>query len=91
MQEELRRMIVSARKKAGLSQSDLATRLSRPQSFVSKVERVSDGSMWLNFSKLSTRLAMIQWFFLEDGAILSRRGSTVKTSNFRIADNPGVT
>jgi transcriptional regulator with XRE-family HTH domain len=32
-------MLVQARKDSGLTQVDLAARLSRPQSFVSKVER----------------------------------------------------
>lgn len=32
-------MLVVARKKAGLSQADLAEKLRRPQSFVSKFER----------------------------------------------------
>ncbi len=32
-------MLVEARKKAGLSQADLAEKLRRPQSFVSKFER----------------------------------------------------
>jgi transcriptional regulator with XRE-family HTH domain len=39
MLEQLRRMLVNARKKTGLTQVELASRLSRPQSFVSKVER----------------------------------------------------
>lgn len=32
------RMLVDARKKSGLQQTDVAKRLSRPQSYVSKVE-----------------------------------------------------
>jgi transcriptional regulator with XRE-family HTH domain len=39
MHEQLRRRLVNARKKAGLTQVELADRLTRPQSFVSKVER----------------------------------------------------
>jgi transcriptional regulator with XRE-family HTH domain len=38
MHEQLHRMLVDARKKAGLTQVDLAIRLSRPQSYESKVE-----------------------------------------------------
>lgn len=34
-----RSILAESRKKAGLSQAQLATRLSRPQSFVSKYER----------------------------------------------------
>lgn len=37
--EQFRLMLVRARKKAGLTQVQLADLLSRPQSFVSKVER----------------------------------------------------
>jgi len=37
--ERLRQLLVEVRKKANLTQEQLATRLSRPQSFVSKVER----------------------------------------------------
>ena len=37
--ERFRFLLVEARRAAGLSQADLAERLSRPQSFVSKYER----------------------------------------------------
>ena len=37
--ESFRALLVEARKKAGLSQAQLARKLSRPQSFVSKFER----------------------------------------------------
>jgi len=37
--DRLRHLLVAARKNAGLTQFQLAKRLSRPQSFVSKVER----------------------------------------------------
>jgi transcriptional regulator with XRE-family HTH domain len=37
--ESFRALLVEARKKAGLSQAQLAAKLSRPQSFVSKFER----------------------------------------------------
>lgn len=37
--ESFRGLLVEARKKAGLSQAQLAAKLSRPQSFVSKFER----------------------------------------------------
>jgi transcriptional regulator with XRE-family HTH domain len=37
--ESFRGLFVEARKKAGLSQAQLAARLSRPQSFISKFER----------------------------------------------------
>jgi transcriptional regulator with XRE-family HTH domain len=35
---ELRRLIIAARKKAGLTQLDVAARLGKPQSYVSTVE-----------------------------------------------------
>lgn len=37
--ERFRAMLVEARKKAGVSQTGLSAKLSRPQSFVSKFER----------------------------------------------------
>ena len=37
--DRFRRLLVEARKTAGLTQAELAARLSRPQSFVSKIER----------------------------------------------------
>lgn len=37
-QKELQRLLVDARKEAGLLQEDLAKRLEKPQSFVSKYE-----------------------------------------------------
>lgn len=37
--ERFRHLLVEARKASGLRQADLAARLSRPQSFVSKYER----------------------------------------------------
>jgi len=37
--DRFRQMLIEARKSAGLTQMDLAERLNRPQSFVSKFER----------------------------------------------------
>ncbi len=37
-QEQFCKLLVDARKKAGLSQQELAGRLKRPQSFVAKIE-----------------------------------------------------
>jgi len=37
--ERFRKRLIAARKAAGLTQTQVATRLSRPQSFVSKYER----------------------------------------------------
>lgn len=37
--DEFRRLLIQTRKDAGVTQVDLAKRLSRPQSFVSKFER----------------------------------------------------
>ncbi|MDK2742124.1 MAG: helix-turn-helix domain-containing protein [Nitrospira sp. BO4] len=37
--ESFRNILIEARKSAGLSQTELSSRLSRPQSFVSKYER----------------------------------------------------
>jgi transcriptional regulator with XRE-family HTH domain len=38
-QKRFRELLVAARKKAGLTQAELSSRLNRPQSFVSKYER----------------------------------------------------
>jgi transcriptional regulator with XRE-family HTH domain len=37
--DRFRRLLVEARKTVGLTQAELAARLSRPQSFISKIER----------------------------------------------------
>lgn len=37
--DRLRRLLVEAREKAGMTQVELADKLTRPQSFVSKIER----------------------------------------------------
>jgi transcriptional regulator with XRE-family HTH domain len=37
--EQLRALLVNAREKRGLTQADVASRLGKPQSFVSKYER----------------------------------------------------
>lgn len=37
--ERFRFLLIDARQRAGLTQADLATKLSRPQSYVSKYER----------------------------------------------------
>lgn len=37
--DRFRQLLIEARKAAGLTQAELATKLARPQSFVSKVER----------------------------------------------------
>ncbi|VXB41793.1 helix-turn-helix domain-containing protein [Brevundimonas sp. G8] len=37
--DQLRETLVKARREAGLTQAELATRLGKPQSYVSKIER----------------------------------------------------
>jgi transcriptional regulator with XRE-family HTH domain len=37
--ERFRQLLIAARKTAGVTQAELAARLARPQSFVSKIER----------------------------------------------------
>jgi hypothetical protein len=58
--EALRALIVEKRKKAGLTQGEVAKRLKRYQSFIATVESGSGASMWWNFWTLPTPSASIR-------------------------------
>ena len=51
--ELLRRMLVEARTEAGLKQADVADRLGRPQSYISKIERGERGVDVIEFLEIA--------------------------------------
>ena len=51
--ELLRRMLVEARTEAGLKQADVAERLGRPQSYISKIERGERGVDVIEFLEIA--------------------------------------
>ena len=64
--ERLRLLLVEARRSAGLSQAELAARLRRPQSFVSKYER---GERRLDVIEF---LEIVEALELDAGALLAK-------------------
>jgi transcriptional regulator with XRE-family HTH domain len=64
--EQFRHMLVRARKKAGLTQVQLAELLSRPQSFVSKVERGERRLDVIEFLELAERIGFDPLTFLRE-------------------------
>lgn len=63
--DRLRQLLVAARKTAGLTQSQLAKRLSRPQSFVSKVERDERRLDVIEFFELAQAIRIDAFAFLK--------------------------
>ena len=59
------RELVAARKNAGLTQVELASRLSKPQSFVSKIERGERRVDTLEFCAIATALGLVPSQLLE--------------------------
>jgi len=53
-------LIRQLRLDAGLNQTEVADRLRRPQSWISKVEVGSDGSTWRNYGSYVSRSALIR-------------------------------
>jgi transcriptional regulator with XRE-family HTH domain len=51
--ELLRRLLVDERRKVGLKQTDVAARLGRPQSYVSKIERGERGVDVIEFLEIA--------------------------------------
>jgi ribosome-binding protein aMBF1 (putative translation factor) len=64
--ESFRELLVEARKKAGLSQAQLAAKLSGPQSFVSKFER---GEPRLDVIEFKTIAEALNLFELKGGSM----------------------
>jgi transcriptional regulator with XRE-family HTH domain len=62
--DQFRLMLIEARKKAGLTQVQLAERLSRPQSFVSKVERGERRLDVIEFFDVAERVGFDPFAFL---------------------------
>lgn len=56
--EQFRSLLVEARRRAGLSQAQLAERLSRPQSFVSKFERGERRLDVIEFRRITNALGV---------------------------------
>lgn len=59
-------LLVSARKAAGVTQTDLASRLSKPQSFVSKIERCERRVDIVEFCRLAQALDLDPHSLLSD-------------------------
>lgn len=51
--ELLQRLLIDARTKAGLKQADVAERLGRPQSYISKIERGERGLDVIEFMEIA--------------------------------------
>ncbi len=63
-QKRFRELLVAARKKAGLTQAELSSRLNRPQSFVSKYERGERRLDVVEFQELAQALRIDPLEFL---------------------------
>ena len=72
--EQFRLRLVEARKKAGLSQAQLAVKLSRPQSFVSKYERGERRLDVIEFEQVAVALQIEPIRFLKK--LYGLRGGT---------------
>jgi transcriptional regulator with XRE-family HTH domain len=62
---KLRKLLVNARKNSGLTQADIAARLKRPQSFVSKYERGERRLDLVEFFEVSIALEIDPIRFLQ--------------------------
>lgn len=56
--EQLRSLLIEAREKAGLTQVDLGEKLSRPQTFVSKIERGARNIDVLEFLEIARAIGV---------------------------------
>ena len=62
----LRRMLINERLKAGLKQSDVAAKLGKPQSYVSKIERGERGIDVIEFLELAQAIEFEPFAFLDE-------------------------
>jgi len=63
--DQFRHLLIEARRSAGLTQVDLARRLSRPQSFVSKFERGERRLDVVEFLEIAEALGIDHHAFLD--------------------------
>ena len=63
--DRFRRLLVSARKTAGLTQVEVAVRLARPQSYVSKYERGERRLDVIEFFEVATAIGIDPFDFLK--------------------------
>jgi transcriptional regulator with XRE-family HTH domain len=64
--DQFRRLLIEARKTAAITQTELATRLSRPQSFVSKFERGERRLDIIEFFEVAQAIGIDPINFLEE-------------------------
>lgn len=78
-------MLVRARMEAGLTQVQLAKRLSRPQSFVSKVERGERRLDLVEFLEVARAIGIDPFIFVKElnGADWSQRGTAGRENRAR--------
>lgn len=83
--DRLRQMLVQARKQSGLTQVQLAKRLSRPQSFVSKVERGERRLDVVEFFEVARAIGIDSFAFLRalNDADGSQKGTTRRENHAR--------
>ena len=83
--DRFRQMLVQARKQSGLTQIQLAKRLSRPQSFVSKVERGERRLDVVEFLEVAKALGADAFSLLKalDGGDRSQRGTACSENRAR--------
>lgn len=64
--EILREMLVDARSKANLKQTDVSSKLGKPQSYISKIERGERGMDVIEFFEIAEAIGMEPFEFLQN-------------------------
>lgn len=62
----VRRMLIDARLKAGLKQAEVAAKLDKPQSYVSKIERGERGIDVIEFLEIAQAIKFDPLIFLDE-------------------------